>query len=219
MDWRVDVFSDKVIMTVMNKYLTLRDVGVITALCNWSVDWRETMTMVLNMRNRIALRWPHGLYFTPEEGLDLIALLQQKARQALLPVSTLRFECWMCSCKGRHNVSSIQLVSQEAMPYASCHNCARDMAPRHMISTHSPYNYIWARLTRTFKEYSDGSMIRQNIADAFVRDFMNQHVNQKTYALYDEQPHLCAELEVSFSNLVREHDLHVAWDEFCAIFK
>lgn len=219
MDWRAGVFSNKVIMTVMNKYLALRDVGVITALCEWSVDWRETMTTVLNMRNRIAQRWPYGLYYTPEEGRDVITLLQKKARQALLPVRTLRFVCWMGGYSGCCSVSRVQLANQEAMPYASCLNCTRAMAPRHMISTHLPQYYISARLTNIFRKYAGVSSFRKHSADRFVRYYVQRFVDPKTIVwntiASNTSPQLCAELDVYFMKLVREHDLHDAWDEFC----
>lgn len=208
MDWRGGVFSNKIIMSVMSAHLTLREVGAIAAMVKWPAAWREAMTIALNMSARIALRWPHGIYIMREEERDLIAVVQQKARQAMLPVRAFEFACWMGGSRGCRKVPSSQLVSHEQMPYSSCHHCMMKTTPRHAISTHNPYNYIKTKLYRLFEECCDMSTIERNTAILFVNGYVDKHVNMSMFAP-KRKLHLCVDLDAFTDELILKHDIYV----------
>lgn len=214
-DWRGGVFANKVIMAVMSAHLTLREVGAIAAMVKWPAAWREAMTTALNMRVRITQRWPHGIYIMREEERDLIAVVQQKARQAMLPVRAFEFACWIGGYRGCHKVPITQLVSHEEMPYSSCQNCVMKTTPRHAISTHMPHNYVSARLFGLFKACYDLNVSQHAIATRFVRSYMEKHVDAVIFAP-KRKLHLCVDLDAFVNRLIREHDIYVEFDDYLA---
>jgi hypothetical protein len=209
-DWRAGVFSSPVIMAAMNPHLALREVGCIAGTCRWPAAWREVMTTVLKMRDRIAQRWPRGIYITREDAGDLIAAVQQKARQALLPVRAYHFACWVGDCSGSRKVPCTQLVSLETMPYSSCHHCVLKMTPRHLISTHKPYHYITARLRRVLQSFAALGIPHKHAVIRFVGAYMKDHVDMKLFTPKTKQ-HLCTDLDAYIAQLMLKHDVHAAF--------
>lgn len=114
------MFSDPVIMTVMSKHLTLRDIGDLAQVCKWDQRWRSTMSSVLHLYERALLRWPKA---PPARQEDMFEALRQRARDALCLVvdDEAPFTCWISQCEDDHR--STLLMDQRCMPYSTCRSC------------------------------------------------------------------------------------------------
>jgi hypothetical protein len=238
-DWRVGVFSSPVIMIAMNPHLTLRDIGALIGTYRWTAEWRVTMTSVFRMRMRIALRWPRGagIYkFNP----DLIAAVQDKARQALLrPMRGETFECWIGQCASNARKMPIaRLCDTRIMPYASCNTCIARHTPRHARYTASPSQFCISLISKRLAiSNSDGRnsvisfinwcgmintlidgpyfmadmLIPMEEIDQCQTNFISvNHHNDTTW--YDSNA-----LQVLVDREVVKRDLCNKWVEYCAI--
>lgn len=234
MDWRVEIFSNAVIMTAMSKHLTLRDVGNLAALCKWSEKWRKDMTTAFRMRMRLAKRWPRGTGIN-KRSVDMIAAVQSKARQALLPVAQGKtFECWMGGCYDARKRSIEKLCDSALMPYASCFLCVSIYAPRHVRYAWNPNNFAsrliaqrlkladeWCEMIDPFLLWIVGKPARSYVRlDMLVpTEQIAQCKSQYKGDIISPSTtwYHCDMLQALVDKAMHKHDMYNKWTEYCAL--